>query len=236
MSLAMGNLTLFRGEWASDVKGFVRGIDALQTSRVTQCLLAHMLHPSTFQPIKDLSHFGANVSRPGFPLDSGNIAYALVFVALDVVAPMPREYELVVRAPVSLCELLGALRARWPTLESSACSNAAYIRKGDIIECMLAMWRLDHALVFPADFTKEERAAWLVDIEAVCGCAQLLLTVMNKKNPPLMLLEQLRVAHAAHHMQFPKSYTGQRKFQARCTAFGGAMQSIESIAISRAHV
>ena len=110
-AMSLGNLTLFRGEWASDVKGFVRGIDALQTSRVTQCLLAHMLHPSTFQPIKDLSHFGYNICRRGFPLDSGNIAYALVFAALEVVAPMPREYELVVRTPVSLCELLGALRA-----------------------------------------------------------------------------------------------------------------------------
>ena len=232
---AMSHLALFHGEWTSDVKRFVRGIDALQTSRVTQCLLAHMLLPSTFQPIKGLSHFGANVSRQGFPLDSGNIAYSLVFVALDAVAPVPREYEsepqseLVVRTPVSLCELLGALRARWPTLEPSACSKEAYARKGDIIECMLAMWRLDHAEVFPADYTKEERRAWLEDIEAACGCARRLLSVggpLNKHNPPLMLLEQISMAHAAHHMQFPPSYTGRRKFQARCAAFGDAMQAI----------
>ena len=225
-SHSMAQHPILQGEWSQDVINFMECIDRLQQNRAHTTLLAHCARPApNFQHIKLLSHHGANVHRGGIALDSGNICYTLVYVALESLPPLAGEEEaLCLRAPLTQRELYSMLSTRWPTLRNDCLTTTGYVRKGDVIECFLALYRLDHGKVFPPWVAVAERRAWIDDMELACSCARRLLLILPKALPPSNMLCVIQIAYRAHRMPLCKSQSGRKKFLSRCEAYGDAIR------------
>ena len=135
---------------SQDIMTFVHNIFQLQNSQAHLCLMEKVTREETFAPVKMLSHEGY-VVRNGKAIDSGNIAYSLVYVALENmrVFPESKGEEVVVAEHTALLDMYRVLRQKWSTLSPTEVTDNAYLKKGDIIEAMLALDRKPWEEIYP---------------------------------------------------------------------------------------
>ena len=219
------SLILLQGRYAQDLTSLVESILHLQRSRAHCQLMMHVCRGAcqSWAPIKLMSHHGANVVN-GRAVDSGNVAYSVIWVGLLGVQLEAPAHAPAVRSRTSLIQ--AALTRWYPSLSPDQLSNNAYEHRGDVIETLLALWRLARERVFSPEVTVEERRLWLVWMESACGAARRLIRVLPYQHaPPTSLLHAITIAYNAHKMPQPASRTGRQKFRRRVSEFGNELVS-----------
>jgi hypothetical protein len=213
---------------SQNIVTFVHSILQLQNSPAHLCLMERVMQEETFAPVKLLSHEGYIV-RNNKCIDSGNIAYSLVYVALAYMQVSPEGKEIVVAENTAILDVYRVLRHKWSTLSPTETSSNAFLKKGDIIEAMLALDRKPWEEIYPEGLDHADKFNWKLHMANATESAKRIIDKhlvykTESWKPPLILLEAITCAYKAHNMHQVRSAKGDAKKQRRIELYGPALE------------